>query len=316
MNIVLLDRASLGEDTPISRLDSLGNTIIYDATAQDEVCERVKDADVLVVNKIKVTEQVLKCAERLKLICVFATGYDNIDIKAAREYGVGVCNVPGYSSESVALFTVATALSLFTHIREYNEFVRSGEYTDSGIANRLVPVYHELYGKKWGIIGYGGIGKAVGRIAKGFGAQLLVNKRTEIEGVRCVDISTLCRESDIITIHCPLTDLTRAMINKERIALMKRSVVIVNAARGAVVNEKDISDAVLNGKIAGFGCDVYSTEPFGKDHPYNEIKSLPNVLLTPHAAWGAYEARERCLNIIIDNIKAFFSGEILNRVDN
>ncbi len=316
MNIVLLDRASLGEDTPISRLDSLGNTIIYDATAQDEVCERVKDADVLVVNKIKVTEQVLKCAERLKLICVFATGYDNIDIKAAREYGVGVCNVPGYSSESVALFTVATALSLFTHIREYNEFVRSGEYTDSGIANRLVPVYHELYGKKWGIIGYGGIGKAVGRIAEGFGAQLLVNKRTEIEGVRCVDIDTLCCESDIITIHCPLTDLTRAIINKERIALMKRSVVIVNAARGAVVNEKDISDAVLNGKIAGFGCDVYSTEPFGKDHPYNEIKSLPNVLLTPHAAWGAYEARERCLNIIIDNIKSFFNGEVLNRVDN
>lgn len=316
MNIVLLDRASLGADTPISRLNSLGNTVVYDATAADEVCERVKDANILIINKIKITEQVLKSAKNLKLICVFATGYDNIDIEAAKRYGVGVCNVPGYSSESVALFTVTTALSLFTHIREYNEFVRSGEYTDSGIANRLVPIYHELYGKKWGIIGYGGIGKAVGRIAEGFGAQLLVNKRTEIEGVRCVDIDTLCRESDIITIHCPLTDLTREMINKERIGLMKPSVVIVNAARGAVVNEKDISEAVISGRIGGFGCDVYSTEPFGKDHPYNEIKSLPNVLLTPHAAWGAYEARERCLNIIIDNIKAFFSGEILNRVDN
>lgn len=316
MNIVLLDRASLGADTPISRLNSLGNTFVYDATAADEVCERVKDANILIINKIKITEQVLKSAKNLKLICVFATGYDNIDIEAAKRYGVGVCNVPGYSSESVALFTVTTALSLFTHLREYNDFVRSGEYTDSGIANRLIPVYHELYGKKWGIIGYGGIGKAVGRIAEGFGAQLLVNKRTKIEGVRCVDIDTLCRESDIITIHCPLTDLTREMINKERIGLMKPSVVIVNAARGAVVNEKDISEAVISGRIGGFSCDVYSIEPFGKDHPYNEIKSLPNVLLTPHAAWGAYEARERCLNIIIDNIKAFFSGEILNRVDN
>lgn len=315
MRIVILDRASLGADTPIDKLRELGELSVYESSTPDEVLERVQDAEVIIINKIKVTKAVFDAARSLKLVCVFATGYDNIDIQAAKEHGVGVCNVPGYSSESVALFTAAKVAALYTHLLEYRNFVNSGEYTASGVPNRLVPVYHELYGKTWGIVGYGGIGKAVARIAKGLGARVLVNKRTPVEDAECVDVETLCKESDIITLHCPLNDGTRGLISKEKISLMKPSVIIVNEARGAVVVESDIRDAVLAGKIAGYGCDVYSSEPFSKDHPYSDIMKLDNVILTPHAAWGAYEARERCLNIIIENINSFIAGEFLNIVD-
>ena len=315
MKIVILDRASLGADTPVDKLRELGELTVYESSTPEEVLERVCDAEVIIINKIKVTKAVFDSARSLKLVCVFATGYDNIDIQAAKEHGVGVCNVPGYSSESVALFTAAKVAALYTHLLEYRNFVNSGEYTASGVPNRLVPVYHELYGKTWGIVGYGGIGKAVARIAKGLGARVLVNKRTPVDDAECVDVETLCKESDIITLHCPLNEGTRGLISKEKISLMKSSVIIVNEARGAVVVESDIRDAVLEGKIAGYGCDVYSSEPFSKDHPYNDIMKLDNVILTPHAAWGAYEARERCLNIIIENINAFVAEEFLNRVD-
>ena len=315
MKIVILDRASLGDDTPVDKLKDLGELTVYESSTASEVIDRVKDADVIILNKIKITREVLFSTDSLKLVCVFATGFDNIDITAAKEKGVAVCNVPGYSSDSVALFTAAKVTALCSHIFEYRSFVTSGKYTESGIPNRLTPVYHELSGKTWGIVGYGGIGKAVAKIAKGFGAKVLVNKRTPVEEAECVDIDTLCKKSDIITLHCPLNDSTRGLICKERIELMKKDVIIVNEARGAVVNEKDIRDAILERKIGGYGCDVYSTEPFSKEHPYNDIMRLDNVILTPHAAWGAYEARERCLNIIINNITSFFNGEFLNRVD-
>ena len=210
---------------------------------------------------------------------------------------------------------VATVLSLVSHLREYNDFVRNGSYSKSSAANKITPVFHELSGKTWGIIGFGNIGRAVARVAEAFGAKIIVNKRTPINDYELVDIDTLCSESDIITIHCPLNDGTRNLINKEKISLMKKNVIIVNEARGAVLNEKDIADAVINKEIAGFGCDVYSAEPFTSEHPYYNIKDFDNVVLTPHAAWGAYEARERCVNVICSNIDSFLSNEKLNRVD-
>lgn len=315
MRISVLDRASLGMDTPLEALSRFGEVEIFDSTLPELVADRAAASDVIIINKVKITREVLVAAPRLRLVCVFATGYDNVDVEAARELGVAVCNVPGYSTDSVALFTVATALTLYSHLGEYNDYVKSGEYTESGVPNRLVPVYHELAGKTWGIIGYGNIGRAVGRVAEAFGARVIACKRTPIDEVKCIDINTLCRESDIITIHCPLNDGTRGIINKERIALMKPSVVIVNEARGAVVCEADIAEAIETGRVAAFGCDVYSTEPFGKDHPYARIMNRKNVLLTPHAAWGAYEARARCISIIADNIQSFLEGKILNRVD-
>lgn len=179
----------------------------------------------------------------------------------------------------------------------------------------LTPVYHELKGRTWGIVGLGNIGRAVAKIAEALGARVIACKRSAVGDVECVGIDELCVRSDIITLHCPLTDETRGLINKERISKMKDGVIIVNEARGSVVNEADIRNAVLSKKIGGFGSDVYSEEPFGSAHPYNEIKELKNVILTPHAAWGSYESRKRCIEIIASNINAFLNGEIQNRVE-
>ncbi len=315
MNITILDRASFGNDTPIDALNKFGKVDCYESTSPELIVERCEQSDVLVLNKVKITADVIRLLPKLRLICVFATGYDNIDVNAAKEHGVAVCNVPGYSSESVALFTVSTVLSLVTHLQEYSEYVKSGEYSASGIPNRLIPVYHEIAGKTWGVVGYGGIGSAVGRIATALGAKVIVNKRTPSDKIRTVDIEKLCRESDIITLHCPLNDGTRELISASMIEKMKDGVIIVNSARGGVVNEKDIRDAVISGKIGGFGSDVYTTEPFSVDHPYYSLLGNPKVILTPHAAWGAYEARVRCMDIVVSNIEAFINEKIQNRVD-
>lgn len=315
MKITILDKVAMGDDTPFEILDKLGEVIAYQTTSAEECISHVGDSDVIVLNKVKITEEVMAAAKNLKLICVFATGYDNVDIKAANKYGIAVSNVPGYSTDSVVLFTVATVLSLASHLKEYNRFVSSGGYSASSSANKITPVVHEIAGKTWGIVGGGNIGRAVLRVAEALGAKVIVNKRTESSEFKCVDIETLCKESDIITLHCPLNDGTRGLIDSEKIALMKKDVILVNEARGAVLNEGDVADAVLAGKIGAFGCDVYSAEPFSVDHPYNKIKDLDNVILTPHSAWGAYEARERCISIIGDNIKSFVDGGKLNRVD-
>ncbi len=315
MKITVLDRASLGDDLLLDELYDIGEVEVYDSTSPLELPERVAESEVLVLNKVKITDEVLGLAKRLKLICITATGFDNVDIISARKRGVAVCNVPGYSTDSVALITMATVLSLITHLREYNRFVTDGSYAASGVPNKLTPVYHEVRGLKWGIVGYGNIGRAVAEVAKALGADILVNKRTPIDGVRCVDIDTLCRESDIITIHCPLNDASRGLISSEKIALMKRNVIIVNEARGAVVCDKDIVEAIRAGRIGGFGSDVYTVEPFGTDHPFSEIMHNDNVILTPHCAWGAYESRARCLSIVCDNIREFYNGKTKNRVD-
>lgn len=315
MKITILDKIAMGEDTPFDPLYRFGEVVFHETTSPEEVLAHVADSDVIILNKVRITAETIKHAPSLKLICVFATGYDNVDLKAAREKGVAVCNVPGYSTESVVLFTVATALSLIAHLNEYNEYVRSGAYSRSSSANRITPVVHEISGKTWGIVGGGNIGRAVARVAEALGARVIVNKRTPSADLECVSIDELCRESDIISLHCPLNDGTRELINKDRIALMKPSVVLVNEARGAVVSEADVAEAILSERIAAYGCDVYSIEPFREDHPYNKIKDKSNVILTPHSAWGAYEARERCVNIIAQNIAAFVQGERSNRVD-
>ena len=315
MKIVVLDRNALGVDTPLEGLNRFGEVEVYDGTSPDELIGRVTDADVLVLNKVKITEQIFASARSLRLICIFATGFDNVDTAAAKKHGVAVCNVPGYSTDSVALYTLATVLSLYTHLREYNAYVVSGEYSSSGAPNLLTPVYHEIKGKTWGIIGLGNIGKAVARVAEALGARVIANKRTPDPDYECVDIDTLCKESDIITVHCPLNDTTRGLIDARRLAMMKKDVLIVNEARGAVLNESDVADAIKKGTIGAFGPDVYSVEPFGIDHSFYEIKDYPNVLLTPHAAWGSYESRLRCINVICDNIASYLNGERLNRVD-
>ena len=315
MKIAILDSLTLGADLDFSPLKELGELTEYGATLPEEVCEKCRENDVIILNKVKINESTLPHTGNVKLICVFATGFDNIDLDYCRKKGIAVCNVVGYSTASVAQVTVATVLYLANNMKAFTDHVRSGAYTAAGVANCLVPAYNEIAGKTWGIVGCGNIGTAVGRVAEAFGCKVIANKRTPGGEFENVDIDTLCEESDIITIHVPLSEATKGLIDKERIALMKKNVIIVNVARGAVTDEEAIAEAVKEGRIGAFGADVYSVEPFGENHPFSGIKHLDNVCLTPHMAWGAYEARERCLLEIVKNINAFYNGEIRNRVD-
>jgi glycerate dehydrogenase len=215
----------------------------------------------------------------------------------------------------VAQLTLAMVLSLACHLPAYNRSVEDGSYSSGGNANRLTPVYHELAGKTWGILGFGNIGRQVARVAEAMGCRVLVCKRTPVEDYDCVDMDTLCRESDILTIHTPLTEQTRGILSRERIATLKPSALVVNVARGAVVDEAALAEAVAQGRIGGIGVDVYSTEPFPADHPYAAIAGLDQVCLTPHMAWGAYEARVRVRDEMLENIRVFYAGGVRNRVD-
>ncbi len=315
MKIVILDYATLGYDLDLSGAQAFGEVIKYEKTSQAEASERLRDADVVIVNKVKMVREVLEGAKNLKLICETATGFDNIDIEYCKSRGILVANTPAYSSDCVAQVTVSMVCSLLTHLREYEDNVSSGDYTRGGNANCLVPVYHEISGKTWGIIGFGNIGRAVGKVAEAFGCKLLVNKRTKIEGYECVDLDTLLRESDIITIHCPLSDATRGMIGKRELSMMKRDAIIVNVARGAIWDESAVADAILEGEIGGMGCDVFSVEPLPNGHPFERLFGLKNVSLTPHMAWGSFESRTRCFNTVLSNIKAYLDGAPTNIVN-
>ena len=314
MKISFLDASTIGSDIDLSLYERYGELKVYSTTTQDEFVDHVGDSDVIIINKLKVGRQNLPACPHVRLVCVTATGFDNIDTEYCRENGIAVCNVVGYSTQNVAQLTIATVLSLYCHLKEYDRSVSDGSYTRGGVANILTPVYHEICGKTWGIVGYGNIGKQVGVVAKALGCNVLVYKRTPIEGENCVDIDTLCRESDIITVHTPLNDGTRNLINRERIAMMKNDAVLVNVARGAVCDEEAIADAILEGRLGGVAIDVYSKEPFGEDHPIARIAGLDNVILTPHMAWGSYEARVRCCEEIALNIESYIKGERRNRI--
>lgn len=315
MKITVLDSDALGRDISLEPLNSVGEVTVYNYSTPDEVKQRITDCEAVIINKIKLDETNLCFAKELKLICVAATGYDNVDVSYCKKHNIAVCNVVGYSTNSVALLTASMALSLVTHLKEYNRFVVSGEYTKSGIPNRLEPAFHELDGMTWGIVGLGNIGKKVAKIASAFGCNVIANKRTAEEGYNIVSLEELMEKSDIISLHTPLTDSTRGLISKEMIAKMKKNAILINVARGAVCDEEALAEAIKNNAIGGIGVDVYSVEPFSENHPFNEIKDLDNVLLTPHNAWGAYEARERCLNDIIENIRSFVDGGKRSRVD-
>lgn len=314
MKIVMLDVKTLGDDVAFSEIEALGETSVYQSTTPYQVEERICDCDVVVLNKIKLNENNLKNAENLKLICVTATGYDNIDVEYCKKRGIAVCNVVNYSTDSVAQLTVALALELFMKLPEYTDFVRSGAYTESGTANRLKPCFCELSGKTWGIVGMGNIGRRVADIAKAFGCKVICTKRTPTADFETVELSELMANSDIVSVHLPLTDETKGIISRDMIALMKKGAVFVNVARGAVTDEAAVAKAVSDNRICA-ATDVYSTEPLGKENPFYAIRDRKNLVLTPHMAWGAFEARKRVVTEIAENINSFFDGGLRNRVD-
>ena len=315
LNICVLDAATLGEDLDLSPLSRGGQVKIWQTTAPEEVAERLVGYDVVLINKVKLGAHNLKWAARLKLICVAATGYDNIDVDYCRSHGIGVANVVGYSTNNVAQLTVSMALSLITHLPEYNRMTADGSYSRGGVANCLTPAYHEIAGKTWGVAGFGNIGSAVGRVAGALGCRVLAFKRVPTDEVECVDLDTLCRSSDILSLHLPLNDSTRGMLDAAHIAMLPKGAIVINVARGAVADEEALAAALESGHLGGLGIDVYSTEPFGEDHPFTRLLGRDDVCLTPHMAWGSIEARERCLSEIILNIEAFMRDERRNRLD-
>ncbi len=314
MKIAILDKGTLGADINLTPLRSLGETAEYESTAPADVAARIEDADVAVVNKIKLNGTNLPAAKKLRLICIAATGYDNIDTDFCRAHGIALCNVPGYSTESVAQLTLAMALALTTNLTSYREYTHSGAYSASGTANKVSPVFHEISSMTWGIVGGGGIGARVASVAKALGCRVVVCRRKKEEVYEQMELDTLCECADIISLHVPLTEETRSMINRERIAKMKKGAVLINVARGAVADEAALAEAVESGHLGGLGIDVYSAEPFPAEHPFTRLLGRENVCLTPHMAWGAYESRNRCVAEIGKNIAAFFAGETRNRI--
>lgn len=309
MKITVLDAKTLGSDLDLSLFENLGKVEIYMTTSAEQTAKRICDSEVVIVNKIKLGAHNLDSAKKLKLICVTATGYDNIDIDYCRQHNIAVCNVVGYSTQCVAQVTLSMVLSLYTHLGEYRKYVNDGLYTKNKVQNHLEPVFCELYGKTWAVIGYGNIGKKVAEVARAMGCCVVPYSKSIGN-----DLDDLLKSADIISVHLPLNEGTYNLINRERIALMKDTAVFVNVARGAVADEEALTEAVENGKLGGLGIDVYTTEPFDENHPYNRIKDYDNVCLTPHMAWGAYEARVRCVNEIYGNIESFYGGGNKNRI--
>lgn len=314
MNIAVLDAATLGDDLDLSPLGQFGTFTVYPTTLPSQMGERLRGVQVAVVNKLPMNRDTLAGADALRLICVAATGYDPIDTAYCKGRGIAVCNVPAYSGNSVAQVTASMALSLCTHLTEYRRIVHSGDYGSGGIANRLTPVYHEIASMTWGVVGGGAIGTRVAEIATALGCRVLMCRRKPDDRFEQADIDTLCARSDILSLHVPLTDHTRHLINEKRLSSMKDGAILINVARGAVTDEEAVAKAVESGKLGGLGVDVYTTEPFGNDHPFARLLGRDNVCFTPHMAWGALESRRRCLSVICDNIRSFHNGHTLNRI--
>lgn len=313
LSIVALDALQLN-DLDWSALEALGDVTRYDGTAPDQVLARAQDADVLLVNKVKLPEDVLSQLPKLKYVGVLATGYDNVDTAAAASRNIAVTNVPGYSSDSVAQLTFALLLELCHHAGEHSRRVLEEK------AWSRQPYYcfwdfplSELAGRTMGVVGLGRIGVRVAEIARAFGMNVIAYTRTpkDIAGVKCVDFDTLLAESDVISLNCPLTEQTRGLINADALAKMKKTAYLINTSRGGVIVEDDLRRALDTGVIAGAAVDVLSSEPPAEDNPLFGAK---NIVVTPHIAWATTEARTRLLAIVTDNLSAYLRGERLNRV--
>ncbi len=316
MKIVVLERNSVGTDVDISCYEELGEVTVYPNTEVDKIAEWVKEAEIIIANKASLNRETLAEASQVKLICEFATGYDNIDLEYCRERGIAVANVVDYSTAAVAQHTFALTLYLLEKLRYYDEYVKSGAYVRKG---RISDFDHtELEGKTWGIVGMGHIGKQVAKIAKAFGCKVIFysasGKSTCTEYKR-VDLETLCRESDFLSLHCPLTEKTHHLIDAAALRQMKPQAILINVARGGVVDTEALYQALTENWIAGAGLDVLEQEPMTETNPLGKIQDSGRLLITPHMAWASREARERVVAEVYRNIQAFLAGEKRNIVN-
>ena len=314
--IVILDGKTLG-DISIEKLNEIGEVQYYEATDESQVVERIKDANIILTNKVVLNRNNMKDAKNLEFIAETATGFNNIDIDYAKEHKIGVANVAGYSTNAVVQHTFASALGLLDQVVYYDRYVKEGEYSKSGSFTCLNKPYYEIENKVWGIIGLGAIGNRVGKIAEAFGAEVIyysTSGKNSSTQFKKVSFEELLEKSDIISIHAPLNENTKGLIDYEALIKMKSSAILVNMGRGPIVVEKDLARAIEEEQIRGAALDVYETEPVGEDNILLSIKNKDKLLLS-HIAWASIEARERLFNEVVENIKAFYNGKDRNRVD-
>lgn len=318
MNIVVLERNSVGTDIEVA-YEQLGQVTYYSNTVTvEEVKERIQNADIVVANKAPLREESLADAPSVKLICEFATGYDNVDINYCREKGIRVANVVNYSTTMVAQHTFTLALALSQKLPHYDNYVKSGEYSAQTRFSNFDMPFNELEGKTWGIVGMGNIGRKVAQIATAFGCNIIfhsITGKSNCTEYKCVDKETLLKESDLLSLHCPLSELSRNFIDANALKKMKKSAILINVARGPVVNNTDLYTALMTEEIMAAGLDVIEKEPLEISNPLNKIKDSNKLIITPHLAWASVEARTRCVEEVRKNIQAFLDGESRNVVN-
>ena len=305
MKIVFLDAATMG-DVSFEPFEQLGEFVSYATSTPTEARERVKDADVVMINKVIVNKELIDAAPSLKLICVAATGVNNIDVDYAASKGIPVRNVAGYSTDSVAQSTFMHILSLAGGAPYFDNSVKTGSYSRSGMFTDPNWNWWELAGKTIGIIGLGNIGKKVARIAEAFGMKVCYYSTSgtgHCKDYPCLTLEELLKVSDVVSVHAPLNERTLNLLGAKEFAMMKPTAIIVNAGRGAIIVEADLADAVDNGVIAGAGIDVFVQEPIPEDHPYLKMKHPERMRLTPHVAWASVEARRRLVSMMADNVR-------------
>ena len=318
MKIVILDGHAVNPgDLNWDFLHKYGEVTVYERTPVEEVAKRIGDADIVLTNKSPINEEILKVCPNIKLVCVLATGYNVVDCEATKKRGIPVCNVPDYGTAAVAQFTFAMLLDLCHKVAYHAQTVRDGKWCACPDFCYWDTPQMELAGKTMGIIGYGSIGQAVGEVAQALGMKLLVHSRhtrPELESETCTytDMEMLLSQSDVVSLHCPQTEQTTGMINKDTIAMMKDGAILLNTSRGGLVVEQDLADALRSGKLRGAAVDVVSREPID---PNNPLLTAPNLLMTPHIAWAPLEARQRLLTIAEENLQAYANGQPINVVN-
>lgn len=312
MKIVFLDAKTLGDDIDYTGFEQMGEVVRYPFTSTEEAPDRVKDADVLVVNKVLVNRKTISSAENLKLVCVTATGTNNLDKDYLAERGIAWRNVAGYSTESVAQHTFAILFYLMENLRYYDDYVKEGRYINDRIFTHFAKTFHELNGMTWGILGLGAIGRRVADIAGMFGAKVIYYSASGApaqEGYHQVDFDTLLSESDILSIHAPLNEYTEGLMDAEAFRKMKSSAILLNLGRGPIINESDLAAALNAGEISAAGLDVLCAEPMSKENPLLDVHDKDRLFITPHIAWATVEARQRLMKIIEGQIREFFGSK-------
>lgn len=308
MKLVFLDTKTIGEDIDLSAYDALGEVVKYGFSTLEEIPERVKDADVLIVNKIAINEQTIGNAKNLKLVCVTATGTNNLDKEYLKKRGIAWRNVAGYSTESVTQHTFALLFYLLEKIRYYDDYVKDEKYINDTVFTHFAEHFNEVNGKTWGIIGLGTIGRRVADIAKAFGARVIYYSASGSpaqEGYEQVDFETLLTTSDIVSVHAPLNEYTKDLMDREAFAKMKKTAIFLNLGREPIVVEQDLYEALETGEIAAAGLDVLCEEPMSETNPLAKIKDSKKLIITPHIAWASVEARNRLMQIIVEQIREF-----------